>query len=561
MNQSVTPPSQESDRRYMKQNFISPGQWLVTALFLVIGLSSYGCADSASVSEDVAAPLSSLTVTPGSLQPAFFANTTNYAVNAPTSATSVTVTAVPKDNAATVTINGIVTAAGLGRSVALGSPGSTTTILIVVETQTGLETTYTVTVTRLLSSDNNLSALTVTPGSLTPTFTSSTLDYTVNVATNVTSMTVSATKSDSNAVMTGSLTAGAGVAIGQASIPLNGPGTATPVTITMIAPNGSAKTYRITVNRAAPSSNNNLSALSVTPGTLDPTFAANTLSYTVNVATTVTSVDVSATKADANAVMSGDVTAGTGIATGQATIPLDGPGTSKVVSITVTAPSGASKPYTITVNRAASSNNNLSALTVTANAVVQPLAPDFNANNLPYTVNVATDVTEVTVTATKSDPNAVLSGSIADPGAGQGTGQATISLNGAGTPTSISITVTAPSGTFQTYTVTVNRAAPSSDANLSALTVTGGPLIPDFAANTTIYTLDVPFSVDSVTVSATKSDSNAVMSGDLTAGTGVPAGQTTVPLIPLFPRTVLITVTAPNGDSKIYSVTITRAFF
>ena len=220
----------------------------------------------------------------------FFANTTNYAVNAPTSATSITVTAVPKDNTAIVTINGIVTAAGLGRSVALGSPGSTTTILIVVETLNGLETTYTVTVTRLLSSDNNLSALTVTPGSLAPTFTSSTLDYTVNVATTVSSVTVSATKSDPNAVMTGSLTAGAGVATGQATIALGGPGTATPVTITVTAPNGNANTYRITVNRAAPSSNNNLSALSVTPGSLDPAFAANTLSYTVNVATTVTSV-------------------------------------------------------------------------------------------------------------------------------------------------------------------------------------------------------------------------------------------------------------------------------
>ncbi len=448
MNQSVTPPSQESDRRYMKRNLIFIGQWLVTALFLVIGLSSYGCADTASVSEDVAAPLSNLTVTPGTLQPGFLANTTNYAVNAPTSATSVTVTAVPKDNTATVTINGIVTAAGQGRSVALGSPGSTTTILIVVETLNGLETTYTVTVTRLLSSDNNLSTLTVTPGSLAPAFTSSTLDYTVNVATIITNVTVSATKSDPNAVISGDVSSQ-----GQATIQLDGPGTSKVISVIVTAPNGDSKTYRITVNRAAPSSNNNLSALSVTPGSLVPAFAANTLSYTVNVATTVTSVNVSATKADADAVMSGDVTAGAGIATGQATIPLDGPGTSKVVSITVTAPSGAS----------------------------------------------------------------------------------------------------------QTYTVTVNRAAPSSDANLAALTVTGGPLVPDFAPNTTIYTLDVPFSVDSVTVSATKSDPNAVMSGDLTAGSGVPTGQATFPLILLFPKTVSITVTAPNGDSKIYSVTITRA--
>lgn len=542
----------------MKQNFLSPGPWLVTTLILAISLGVYGCADTASVSEDVAAPLSNLTVTPGGLQPAFFANTTNYAVNAPTSAASVTVTAVPKDNAAIVTINGIVTAAGLGRSVALGFPGSTTTILIVVETLNGLETTYTVTVTRLLSSDNNLSALTVTQGALNPSpFNADTLDYTVDVATNVTSVTVTATKSDPNAVMTGSLTAGAGVATGQASIPLGGPGTATPVTITVTAPNSSAKTYNITVNRL--SNDNNLSALSVTPGSLDPAFAANTLPYTVNVAIDIAEVTVTATKSDPNAVLSGSITdPGAGQATGQATLPLGGPGTATPVSITVTSPNGNSKTYAITVNRAApSSDNNLSALSLTPGS----LDPAFAASTLLYIVNVATDVTEVTVTATKSDPNAVLSGSVADPGAGQATGQATIPLNGAGTPTSISITVTAPSGASQTYTVTVNRAAPSSDANLSALTVTGGPLVPDFAPGTTTYTVDVPFSVDSVTVSATKSDPNAVMSGDVTAGTGVPTGQATFPLIPLFPRTVSITVTAPNGNSTIYSVTIIRALF
>ena len=222
----------------------------------------------------------------------------------------------------------------------------------------------------------------------------------------------------------------------------------------------------------------------------------------------------------------------------------------------MTAPNGSVKTYSVTVNRL-SNDNNLSALTVTPGALV----PAFASTTLNYTVNVATAVTDVTVTATKSDPNAVLSGSIADPGTGQATGQATIPLNGAGTPTSISITVTAPSGTPKTYSIIVNRAAPSSDNNLSALTVTGGPLVPDFTPGTTVYTVDVPFSVDSVTVSATKSDPNAVMSGDVTAGPGVPTGQVTFPLIPLFPRTVSITIAAPNGDLRIYSITITRAFF
>ena len=439
----------------MKRNLICTGQWLVTVFILAISLSSYGCSDTVSVSEDVEVPLSSLTVTPGTLLPAFFSNTTNYAVNAPTSAPSVTVTATPKDSTVTMRINGVPTAAGQGRSVPLGPPGSITSITIVLEAQNGTDSTYTVNVTRLLSSDNNLSALDVTPGNLNPPFDPDIEDYTVNVGVLVDNVTVSATKSDPNASMRiGSMTVPPGTASGQATIPLGAPGTATSVAIEVTAPNGSKKTYNITVNRL--SDDNNLSALTVTPGALSPTFASN---------------------------------------------------------------------------------------------------------NLVYTVNVATDVTVVTVTATKSNPNAVLSGSIADPGGGQATGQATIPLGGPGTATSVTITVTAPNGNSKTYTITVNRAAPSSDNNLTALTVTGGPLVPDFAPNTTIYTLVVPFSIGSVTVSATKSDPNAVMSGDLTAGTGVPTGQATFPLIPLFPRTVSITVTAPNGDSKIYSVRVTRALF
>ena len=544
----------------MKRNLICLGQRFIAILILAIGLSSYGCKDTVSVSEDVDVPLASLslTATPGSttlqLQPAFFRNTTNYTVDAPTSATSVTVTAAPKDSTTTMEINGTLTPAGQGRSVPLGQPGSTTTISIVLMSQTGAETTYTVNVTSLLSSDNNLSALTVTPGSLAPAFASSTLDYTVNVATNVTSFTVSATKSDPNAVMSGSLTAGAGVATGQASIPLGGPGTATPVTITVTAPNGSAKTYAITVNRL--SDDNNLSALTVTPGALAPAFASNTVNYTVDVATDVTAVTVTATKSDPNAVLSGSIAdSGAGQATGQATISLGGPGTATPVSITVTSPNGNNKTYTITVNRAASSNNNLSALSVTPGS----LNPAFTANTLSYTVNVATDVTSVDVSATKSDPNAVLSGSVTDPGVGQATGQATITLNGAGTPTLVSITVTAPSGAFKTYTITVNRAAPSSDNNLSALTVIPGALDPVFDAATLNYTVNVAADVTSVDVSATKADPNAMMSGDVTAGTGVATGQATFQLVPLIPRLVSITVMAPNGDSKTYTITITRA--
>ncbi|NOU10197.1 MAG: hypothetical protein HOO98_09300 [Nitrospira sp.] len=447
----------------MKRNPIFTGQWLVTALFLAIGLSAYGCADTASVSEDVAAPLSNLTVTPGGLQPAFFANTTNYAVNTPTSATSVTVTAVPKDNTATVTINGIVTAAGLGRSVALGSPGSTTTILIVVETLNGLETTYTVMVTRLLSSDNNLSTLTVTPGSLAPAFTSSALDYTVNAANTVGQVTVTATKSDKDAVMliesiliTPITIAGGTPSSGPVNIPLTGPGTNTVVKITVTALNSSKKTYQITINRL--SGDNSLRELIIIPGTFNRPFEPGVTDYRVDVPIGVFQVTVTATKSDPNAAMSGSVNAGAGIPTGTALIPLGGPGSETPLAITVAAtdPNVLPKTYSVIVKRAdPSSNANLSALVVTADSLGQPV--DLNTPP-PYTVNVAINVIQVTVTATLEDTNATLT--INGLGTSSGVPSAPITLGPPGSNTDILIIVIAPSGSQKEYLIRVHRDDP-----------------------------------------------------------------------------------------------------
>jgi Cadherin-like beta sandwich domain len=272
----------------------------------------------------------------------------------------------------------------------------------------------------------------------------------------------------------------------------------------------------------------------------------------VDVATTVTSVTVTATKADPNAVISGDVPNN-----GQATIQLGGPGTSRDVSITVTAQNGNSKTYRIAVERAApSSDNNLSALTVTSGI----LAPTFTPSTLNYAIDVATDITSVTVAATKSDPDAVMSSSVTA-GTGTATGQATIPLGGPGTTTQVAITMTAPNGNAKTYTITVNRAAPSSDANLSALMVSAGTLNPGFAAGTPTYTVTVPASVDSLTVTATKSDPNAVMSasGSVIAPAGVLTGSVSSPLGLGTTTLFTITVIAQDGVStRPYTINVFR---
>src|SRR6185312_13220524 len=79
-------------------------QYLVAVFLIAIGLIPSGCGDTATVNQG--AQLASLTVDPGSLEPAFSSGTTQYNVNLSSSITSVTITAQPAVSGDTVTING-----------------------------------------------------------------------------------------------------------------------------------------------------------------------------------------------------------------------------------------------------------------------------------------------------------------------------------------------------------------------------------------------------------------------------------------------------------------------
>ncbi|MDH4368565.1 MAG: cadherin-like beta sandwich domain-containing protein [Nitrospira sp.] len=505
--------------------------------------------------------LQSLSVSPGTLTPTFDANLLSYTVDVANNVGNVMVTPTLQDPVATVTVDGQPVVSGQAQSVSLNGAGSITLINIVVTAQNGTEKTYLITVSRGISSNANLQNLIISPGTLSPPFSAGTVGYTVNVASNMASVMVTPTLQDASATMTVN---GTPTNSGQArTILLNASGAVpsnTFINIIVTAENQvSQKNYVVVVIRAA-LGDNNLSTLTVTPGSLIPSFAPNTTDYAANVATNVTEVTISATKAIPNAVMLiGSVTVPAGTASGQETFPLNGPGTQTTISISVTAPNGGvPKTYSIVVTRAASSNNNLSALSVTSGA----LNPIFDENTTSYTVNVTTDITEVTVSATKADPNAVmLIGSVTVP-AGTASGQETFPLNGPGTQTLLSIDVTAQSGGApRTYTVTIIRAA-SSNNNLSALSVTSGALNPIFDENTTSYTVNVTTDVTEVTVSATKADPNAVMLiGSVTVPAGTASGQETFPLNGPGTQTLLsIDVTAQSGGApKTYSITVDRA--
>ena len=387
-----------------------------------------------------------------------------------------------------------------------------------------------------LSPDAKLSSLTVTSGSPQPAFSSDVANYSVEVATAVTSVTVTARAQNTGATVNIN-----GQAATSQPVSIGAPGSSTAIPIVVTAVSGSQNTYIVTVNRTALGGNNNLRGLTVSPGLLVPAFAASVVSYTVNVASTVASVVVTAQPQDAGASVSIN-----GQPTTNLLVTLSGAGTNTPISLVVTAPNGSQKPYLVTVNRAApGGNNNLQSLSVSPG----PLVPAFAASAVSYTVNVASTVASVAVTAQPQDAGATVSIN------GQPTTNQSVSLNAAGSSMAIPIVVTAVSGSQNTYIVTVNRTALGGNNNLRGLTVSPGPLAPAFTASIVSYTVNVASTVASFAVTAQPQDAGATVSIN-----GQPTTNQSVSLNAAGSSTAIpIEVTAPNGSQKTYTVVVNRA--
>ena len=206
-------------------------------------------------------------------------------------------------------------------------------------------------------------------------------------------------------------------------------------------------TYTVTVTREA-SAVATLSGLSISSGTLAPTFATGTTSYTATVANSVSSgFTVTATKSqsDATAVQYLGST-GTTAFTGNLSVGAN------VIRTVITSQDGAvTSTYTVTVTRA-SSDASLINLTLSSGA----LAPTFATGTSSYTATVANSVSSgFTVTATKNQSDATTTQYLGSSGTTAFAGNLSVGAN------VIRTVVTAQDGTIQTYTVTVTRAEQS----------------------------------------------------------------------------------------------------
>jgi hypothetical protein len=191
--------------------------------------------------------------------------------------------------------------------------------------------------------------------------------------------------------------------------------------------------------------------------------------------------------------------------------------------------------YSATIAAPLSTDNTLKSLTV-SNATISPA---FSSSTTSYTASVPYEVSKLDVKANANDSKAKVS--IDNP---------TLTVNGT---TKVTITVKAENGSTKIYTISVKRAqdpnyVPSSENNLSSITVDGFLLSPVFSAENTKYVIWLPYETENVTIGGTAADSKA--SVKVIGGDSLIAGAD---------NEIQIVCTAENGTEKVYTIIAKRA--
>lgn len=188
--------------------------------------------------------LSNLMINHGALAPAFTASTTSY--SAIVTSSSLTVSPAANDTKASIKVNGEVVASGTESSPIDLNAGANT-ITIDVTAENGSPKTYTLDITREVQSANNdLAALNLSEGNLTPVFNPATREYRASVSHSISSLKLIANASDSNAIVKiNGQVVGSGLE-SQAIQLLEGDNT---ISIEVTAEDNSIKTYSIIVKK------------------------------------------------------------------------------------------------------------------------------------------------------------------------------------------------------------------------------------------------------------------------------------------------------------------------
>ena len=293
------------------------------------------------------------------LSPAFASETTNYSVNVGNEIEAVSVIPRVVHPMATVTVNGSpINESGSSGSVPLKVGDNTISIEVRAEDLTAAGT-YSVTVTRELSSDAALVSLvpSVDPTSGILPFNADRVDYTMTVDGETASLAFTPEARHPSAlitisgqnVMSSSLSSAQSLAIGS-----------NPIAILVTAEDGvTIREYLVNVIRPelAPlptlGTDANLADLLPSSGTLSPNFTSNNIAYTLSVENATDTLTLTANAADANALITIN---GNASLTGTPSSPIALAVGLNTLIVSVVAEDGVSaKSYIVSVTRAESS--------------------------------------------------------------------------------------------------------------------------------------------------------------------------------------------------------------
>jgi len=291
-----------------------------------------------------------------------------------------------------------------------------------------------------------------------------------------------------------------------------------------------------------------LSALSISSGTLSPVFDAGTNGYTASVPYTASGITVTPTT---NSPFASVTVNGTGVISGTASGSIALTVGANTITTIVTAQDGSTTDtYTLTVTMAAPATDaTLSNLVSCGCSFDQTFAPGTNA----YTASVPNSVNSITLTPTTNNPNATVSinGVTVTSGNTSGAIALNVGIN------TINTIVTAQDGlTKDTYTLTVTRAAPSTNAILSSIRLSPGSALTRTPGSTN-YTTTVNYGVGSVTVTPSALDPNATITvNGAPVASGSASGNIT---LNVGANVITLISTAQDGITKLtYSITVTR---
>ena len=390
--------------------------------------------------------LASLSLSVGTLSPAFSPGRLSYTATVPSGTDTVTVTATANADGAKAVV--------VPASPVTLTDGETI-IKVTVTASGGKSRAYSVTVTKPAagaSTDATLSALSLDAGTLSPEFARGTYKYTTKVANSVADVTVTATPRVKAGVDGTSIVykLNGNTQTDGDDIPLS-TGSNNKIEVIVTAADGSTtRTYEIRVTRlgSAGDADATLADLSLSDVTLSPSFSSGHETYTATVGNSDADTDVTAAVNVTGATTEIELNGGSTGVSGT-TVTLDEGLNTITVEVTAT-DTTTKKTYTVKVTKlAASDDADLSSLSLSGMSLDQ----SFKASRIIYTATVNDpddDGMTTTVTATASHSEADLEYSL------DGTVDKDNSIDLTQGANTVKVKVTAENGTTtKTYTISV----------------------------------------------------------------------------------------------------------